>query len=50
MSGSLTQTLIAVAIVLGAVGYLGRQGWRAVARARARRSGGGCDTGCGCGH
>lgn len=49
MSGSLMQTLLALAIVLAAAGYLGRQGWRAVARARAKKSGG-CDSGCGCGH
>lgn len=49
MSTALTQTLIALAIVLAAGTWLGLQGWRAVARARAKKSGG-CDSGCGCGH
>ena len=42
------QTLIVLAILLAAVAYVGRRGWRALALARAKDATG-CAGGCGCG-
>jgi len=48
VSGALLQTLIALALVLGAAAYLGVRVWRTVAAARRGRGAAGCATGCGC--
>ncbi|MFI5309985.1 MAG: FeoB-associated Cys-rich membrane protein [Gemmatimonadales bacterium] len=47
MSATSMQDVAALVLVLGAASYLIWSGWRAVARARARRVGG-CGPGCGC--
>jgi hypothetical protein len=49
MNGVLMQRLVAAAIVLGALAFLVRRGYRAYAASRARTSSG-CGPGCGCGH
>lgn len=51
MDGTLVQTLLAGAIVLGALAFVARRAWRTVAAARAPKSGGACGSAdCGCGH
>lgn len=50
MSGMLAQTLVVAPIVLAAGSYLGRRVWRVVAASKVAKRGGGCDSGCGCGH
>jgi hypothetical protein len=44
----MTQTLIVIAIVLGASVYVGRRAWRTLASARKAKSAPGCGPGCGC--
>ncbi len=43
----MVEQLIIAAIVLGAVAFIGRRLWLAIAAARAPK-GGGCNSGCGC--
>ena len=43
------QTLIVATIVLAALFYIGRRGWKTLAAARALKDAGGCAGGCGCG-
>ena len=50
MSAALAQTLVVVAIVLGATAYLARKAWLAVAGVRrAKNTAPGCGDDCGCG-
>lgn len=40
------QTLIVLLLVLAAAAYVGRKAWAAL---RPKKTGAGCDAGCGCG-
>ena len=45
------QTILALLVVLLAVGYVARRAWRTLRPAvRPSSSDGGCGPGCGCGH
>lgn len=45
----LVQTIVVALVVLGALAYVGRRGWRAFSAARAARRGDTtCAAGCGC--
>ena len=51
MTGMDVQTILALLLVLLAVGYVARRAWRTL-RPAVRSSAGddGCGSGCGCGH
>jgi hypothetical protein len=44
----MAQTLIVIAIVLGASVYLGRKVWQSLASVRKAKDTPGCGPGCGC--
>ena len=48
----MAETLVVIAIVAAAAGYVGRKVWRTIASARAAKagSGPGCGGDCGCSH
>ena len=48
MMSPAVQSIIAVALVLVAMLYVGRRAWRSLARGRASKSDG-CGSSCGCG-
>jgi hypothetical protein len=49
VSAAAVQTLVVVAIVLGATAYLARKVWLAVAGMRRAKNAPGCGSDCGCG-
>lgn len=51
MDSALVQTLLAGAIVLGALAFVARRAWRTVSAARTPKGGSACGgPDCGCGH